>query len=438
MARVLMVSPHFPPDASAGAHRVRLLAPHLEAHGWQPTVLAVDPRDDLGRLDHELGDLVPPGLRLVRCRAWSSRWTRRLGVGDLGLRAFLGLYRACRALLRNEKFDALFVTVYPTYPALLGPIFKRRLGIPFVLDYQDPWVGAWGATVGPGRGGRPDLKSRVARALATRLEPRAARAADGITAVSTAIYEDVRRRHPGLGRTPCTAIPLGGEPADFDHVQRQPRPNRYFDPKDGRAHLCYVGTVLPMGLETLRAVLKAVARLRDRQPALFARLRLHFLGTSNQTTPDAPRRVLDIARELGVVHCDVEIAPRIPYLDALTVLVQATGILLMGSSERHYTASKLYPALLAERPILAVYHAESSVVEILRRAARPPSARLVTYDDATRAEGRVESIRAELERLLEAPSYDPEAVDTRVVTQFSARCLAGTLAAVLDQATGRA
>ena len=39
MRRVLMVSPHFPPDTTAGAHRVRLLAPHLAAHGWEPTVV---------------------------------------------------------------------------------------------------------------------------------------------------------------------------------------------------------------------------------------------------------------------------------------------------------------------------------------------------------------------------------------------------------------
>ena len=33
MRRLLMVSPHFPPDSSAGTHRVRLLAPHLPEFG---------------------------------------------------------------------------------------------------------------------------------------------------------------------------------------------------------------------------------------------------------------------------------------------------------------------------------------------------------------------------------------------------------------------
>ena len=70
MRRVLMVSPHFPPDTNAATHRVRLLAPHLPARGWEPTVVAVDPRDYEGRLDPALADLVPPWLRVVHARAW--------------------------------------------------------------------------------------------------------------------------------------------------------------------------------------------------------------------------------------------------------------------------------------------------------------------------------------------------------------------------------
>jgi hypothetical protein len=432
-----MVSPHFPPDTSAGTHRVRLLAPHLPGYGWEATVVSVDPRAYEGRLDHGLAELVPASLRVIRCPAWPAHWTRRIGVGDLGLRALGGLGRACQRLLRQEPFDALFITIYPTYPALLGPVLKRRFGVPFVLDYQDPWVGAWGQTVGGGREGGPDLKSRLSRLLAMRLEPRVIRAADAITAASRETYEQIRRRCPGVENTRCVAIPLGGEPADFERVRRPPRPNRYFDPTDGRVHLCYVGTLLPMGLETLRAVLKAAALVRARRPNLYARLRLHFFGTSNQTQPDAARRVLPVARELGVADCVLEVAARIDYLDALAVQTQATGILMMGSSERHYTASKLYPGLLAGRPILAVYHAESSVVDVLRRAARPPSARLVTYDDATRAEDRVEVIGAALAALIEAPTYDPGAVDVGVAMEFSARSLAGRLAAVLDETVRR-
>ena len=73
MRRVLMVSPHFPPDSSAASHRVRLLAPHLEEAGWSPTVVTLEPSAYEGRLDPDLEALVPASLRVVRAPAWPAR-----------------------------------------------------------------------------------------------------------------------------------------------------------------------------------------------------------------------------------------------------------------------------------------------------------------------------------------------------------------------------
>ena len=201
-------------------------------------------------------------------------------------------------------------------------------------------------------------------------------------------------------------------------------------------HVCYVGTVLPLGMDTLRAVLSAVAVVRARRPDLYARLRLHFFGTSNQRDPAAPPRVLPLAAELGVADRVTETPGRIDYLAAMTVLTQAGVILLMGSSERHYTASKLYPALLAERPLLAVYHEASSVTDILRRTAPPPAARLVTYGDAGPAGSRVEAIARELTAVLDRPADIPVAADAAALRGYSAESLAGVLAGVLDRARG--
>src|SRR5436189_1476130 len=100
MRRLLMISPHFPPDSSAGTHRVRLLAPHLAEFGWTPTVLTVAEQDYEGRIDSELASLVPRGLEVVRSRALPVRLTRPFGLGDLGLRALPALWRTAGKLHR--------------------------------------------------------------------------------------------------------------------------------------------------------------------------------------------------------------------------------------------------------------------------------------------------------------------------------------------------
>ncbi|HUK32866.1 MAG TPA: glycosyltransferase [Vicinamibacterales bacterium] len=431
MRRVLFVSPHFPPDSSAGTHRVRLLAPHMAGHGWEPTVLTVDPADYEGALDAALAASVPENVRVVRTRAWPASITRRLGIGDLGLRAYRGLKRAAIRLLERERFDAVFITIYPTYPALLGPYLKRRFGVAFVLDYQDPWVGEWGRSVGPAAG-RPDLKSRASRWIATCVEPIALTAADGITAVSHATYEQALARTPAAKPRATAELPIGWDARDLQFVERKNLSNlSNLSNPSGLVHVSYVGTLLPTGIETLRAVFAALAAARDCN-ADVARLRLHFFGTSNMRSTDARPRVLPLAAQYGLSEIVTEHAPRLDYFDALGVLQASHAVLLLGSHERHYTPSKVFPALAAERPVFAVMHEASNATDLLRRVGTAPTVRLVTYgDDGARM--RVAEIGAELAALAGAPRYTADAVDRTVLEPVSACALAGTLANVLER-----
>ena len=429
MRRLLMISPHFPPDSSAGTHRVRLLAPHLAAYGWTATVLTVAVQDYEGRMDPELEGLVPGSLDVVRTRALPARVTRLLGVGDLGLRALPGLRRAVWQLQEAHPFDAVFITIYPTYPAVLGPMIKRRFRVPFILDYQDPWVGAWGKEVGGGDGGVVDPKSRSTRALAERLEPRVLRAASGVTAVSARTYEDAFER---TGITPCEVaeIPIGWDPADVEALERRGAHRRLI-PADGRVNICYTGTLLPLGIATLRAVLAGARALIERDPQLADRIRFHFFGTSNQTIGGDPR-VIPHARDLGVEHLVREQPARLDYLDALDVLRQADALLLLGSSERHYTPSKIFPALLANRPLLAVYRRESTAVEMLSAAAPPPAARVITFDDDRPVESVVGCVAESLRALIGTAGSDVR-INRAALEPWSARTLAGRLAGLCDR-----
>jgi hypothetical protein len=433
--RVLLISPHFPPDSSAGAHRVRLLAPHLPPYGWEPTVLTCRADAYEGKLDGVLPQWVPASLRVVRSPALPARVTRRFGIGDLGLRSFAGLFRTASDLLEKEAFDALFITIFPAYTALIGPLLVRRFGVPFVLDYQDPWVSAWGTSVGGGRNGTADLKSRASRRLAEWLEPHAVRAASAITAVSPGTYEPILQRNPGI-RPITEAIPIGAEPGDFRHAltatERLP-----FDPGDGLAHVCSTGTILPLGFETLRAVLDAVRLVRDRRPDLYSRLRLHFLGTSNQTVHSDEMRVMPLARDAGVEDVVQEVPTRLAYSTVVEVQKAAAALLALGSSEHHYTASKIFPLLLSRRPVLAVYHEKSTVTDILGAIGRPPSVNVVTYSDTERAAARVEAVFERLVAIVERPEWREQDVDASRFSQFFAENLAGRLAGVLDRIVAR-
>lgn len=358
----IIVSPYFPPSTLAGVHRARHLAKHLPATGWTPVVVAVDEAFHEQRLDAGLAGLVPGSVEVLKVPALPSRISRPFGLGEIGLRAWWPIKKAVMRLLSTRDVDAVLITGSPYYPMLFAAEIKRRFGVPVVLDFQDPWVSAWGATAP--RWSKAWLSYRLAVAL----EPRAVSAADFITSVSDSQNEEMTARYPWLDRSQMLAIPIGGDPEDFQRL----RHDGYHDDldlfKDDTFTLCYVGTIMPRSEQLVRVFLKAFARARCQEPQLLEKVKLLFVGTSNQPNDFATYQVLPLAKEIGVSDAVREVPQRLPYLEAISVLTKSNGIMLIGSSEPHYTASKIYPGLMAGRPFISLFHKNSSSHSILSMA----------------------------------------------------------------------
>ena len=397
-------------------------------------MVTVDPCDLVGRTEAELTSLIHGPIRIERVRALGGARGRFLGVGDLGLRSMRSLYRCSRAILREGGYSAILITVPPHYTALLGPLLGRASNLPYVFDYQDPWVSAWGLTVGGGPGGRPDWKSRLSRRLALVAEPFAVRRVAALSAVSDGTLEGLLRRRPALNNLPRAEVPLGGEPLDFEYARRNPRENRFFDPEDGRLHFAYVGTLPPAGGKTvMTGFFAGLALLLERSPHLRSLLRLHFLGTSMQSTGAPPPIALPIARRAGVDDCVSEYPLRIAYLDALTVFTQAKALLLLGGTEPHYTASRIYPALLSGAPLLAMYHEASSVCDVLRRQGSREGTHLVTFVNDTDPSTTAALVANAMESIAIAPFRADSPGPSPDLGDWTASALAGRMAACLDR-----
>ena len=89
----------------------------------------------------------------------------------------------------------------------------------------------------------------------------------------------------------------------------------------------------------------------------------------------------------SIVH---ESPDRIPYSTALKCLLDADALLVPGSNDPGYTASKIYPYLLAGRPMLAVFHQESSVTKIMNSV---DGGTIVNFDSDTSIKQLAEKIR---------------------------------------------
>ena len=233
------VSPYFPPSTLAGVHRARHLAKHLPEAGWTPIVLCVDPLHHEEQLDPALAALVPEGIEVLKARAVPARFTRGFGVGDIGLRSWPFFRNALMRLLSTRPIGAVLITGSPYYQMLLAAGIRRRFAVPVVLDFQDPWVSAWGTK-------QPSIsKAGLAHRIAGLLEPQALRAANFITSVSETQNAEMRERYPWLDAGRMAAIPIGGDPDDFLALRKLPHMKELLDETPDCFHLSYVGTFLP-------------------------------------------------------------------------------------------------------------------------------------------------------------------------------------------------
>jgi len=359
---VLIVCADFAPSSYPQALRTRFFARHLPDFGWKPLILTTEPCFYEWSVDPENEKLLPPDLEVVRTRAFPAEITRKFGIGDVGMRSLWHHWVALRRLCRQHRVDLIFIPIPPNATMVLGRLAYACFGIPYVIDYNDPVVTDYYWKLP--RSQRPP-KYAMAYALARLMEPFALKNVSQLVSVDKSYMTDVFKRYQWLGVAEAVAIPHGGEPADFDYLRQHPRKNAFFNKDDGLLHVSSVGRGGVDMIPTLRAVFQAVKLGLQRAPEVFGRLRLHFVGTSYAHAAASRPEVLPTAKAEGVESLVDEHPLRVPYLDAIQVMLDSHALIVLGSESAHYTASKIFPCILASKPLLAIFHENSSVVRIL-------------------------------------------------------------------------
>lgn len=420
MKKIIILYPHFPPSNLAGVHRPRLFAQHLPAFGWEPVILTVHENYYEEAPDWNLVKLLPPNLRIVKVNAFAI--TKPRLIGDIGLRAFWQLYKRAKQMIKTEGFNFLYIPIPSFYCALLGRMLHHKTGIKYGIDYIDPWVHDF-----PGSN---KLFSRHwwSKKLANLLEPIAIKKASLITGVAEGYYAAVLERNPHLKKQAVFgAMPYGGEEADHQVLKTLQLKPYLFAKETGVFKLVYAGAMLPKAYTVLEAVFRSLAGIEMDK----SKIQFHFIGTGK--TPDDPEgyNIKAMAVRYGLWQNIVyEYPRRIPYLDVLVHLQEADGIFIMGSTEPHYTPSKSYQGILSGKPILALLHAQSTAVEVLKNSN---AAHLLHFNGETDLKYIENNFRAALKAYLNwSANFNSNRVNKEAFNPYSAKAVTSKLAALLD------
>ena len=348
--RVLIVAYYFPPMGSSAVLRAAKFAKYLPDYGWEPLVLTATPSAYFAFDPTLLEELQQRQLQIYRTDGdGTPRWIQRRAAADrtllLPTRRLHRLWlrwsqlrwipdRAIRwkqqalelglRLVREQAPSILFATAPPFTDFLIAAELAERSGLPFVVDYRDPW------------GGDPErwYPTPWHRARHRRLEQYVLTRAACITVVTRGLKEHLLRQYPALLTYEDVCIlPHGYDPEDFAAFEG-------VQPPEDRLVISFVGVLKHGSPQTL---LEALQRLVQQFPGVRRRIELRFVGL---VRPEHERMV----REYGLQD-RVRLLGYVPHREAVRQMVES-HVLWVELDSLVGSPAKLFEYFGARRTVL--------------------------------------------------------------------------------------
>jgi hypothetical protein len=364
LKRTLIICPYFPPSNTADMQRVRMSLPYFKDYDWEVEVVVVNEKYSDVVKDPLLLESIPLHIVIHKVKALSKKWTSKLGLGSLGLRSIWFYRQKVNQLLRSKKFDLIYFSTTEFPLCILGNYWSRKFGIPYVIDMQDPWHSDYYRN--KPKSERPK-KYWFSYRLHKYLEPIAMNKVNGLISVSTKYIQVLHKRYPTLKNKPSATITFGAFDLDFDiahdHYEKL---NLAYPQLKESINLVYVGRGGYDMQDAIKILFESFKKGIKERPELFNNLHMHFIGTSYAPRGKGIETISTLAHHLNISAYVTEYTDRIGFYESIKNLIQAEGLIIIGSNDASYTASKLYPYILTKKPLLALFHRESSAAKIIK------------------------------------------------------------------------
>ena len=368
MKRVLIISPYFPPSNGADVQRVRMSLPYFEEFGWKADVVCVKQKHSEIVKDEILLESLPAGQIVYEVDAFDIKWTSKLGLGSLALRSMWYYLRRVNKILRKQQYDLVYFSTTQFPLTILGRYWKNKFRVPYVIDMQDPWHSQYYQDKPKDQ--RP-AKYWFSYHLHKWLEPLAMKKVDGLISVSEDYLRDLKARYPAIRQVPSAIITFGFFMPDF--VIASQKADSFTNLLGtGTFNIVYTGRGGADMHQAFIPLFKALKKGQTEAPKFFNGIKIYLIGTSYAPAGKGRPTIYPLAQQYGVADSVVEVTDRISYYHALVTLQRADALLIPGSDDPRYTASKLYPYLLTKKPLLAILHPDSPAVGVLRSCAGNP------------------------------------------------------------------
>jgi hypothetical protein len=357
--RLLIISPYFAPLNTPDMQRVRTSLPYFKQNDWEVEIVTVDTQYLDAPTDELLLQTIPADIKIHTVKALKKQLTAKFGFGAIAFRAYWFYRKKVDELLKAKKFDLVYFSTTQFPICALGIHWKKRFGVPYVIDMQDPWY----STYYDDKQQRPP-KYKLIYTLHKYLEAATMKQVGGLISVSESYIIDLKNRYPQIANVPSATITFGSFEPDIDlAIKNKSVFTSLLHPN--YKNIVYIGRGGVDMHKAITPVFKVFKQLITDDPDVYNNVKLYFIGTSYAPADEGAATILPLARQFGIEDNVIEITNRVSYFHTLATLLQADALFIPGSDDPRYSPSKLYPYLLAKKPLLAIFNPQSSGLNIL-------------------------------------------------------------------------
>ena len=385
MKHVLIVAYYFPPVAATGAMRPLGFCRYLSTYGWTPHVITTTPKSVYPShpVDERLSGKLPSTIkveaipytstldRLLHFRKLIRGWVGRRGNGPISVGGthalkvktdepknsqYIGqlkrfvldrlfafpdpqsawmepVLKHVASLAEVKRPDLVFATGSPWTSLVVARELGRRLRVPFIVDFRDPWAS---------NAAFHYISPQLIRKTES-LERQICQEAAAVIANTSELRQHLTTIYPEI-EGKCIAIPNGFHADDFT-LSTASCGNQSL-PRVG-IEVCHFGTMYMMRtpVELLRALLELV----EEGAIGKTQLRLRFIGTWDVRSDECERMAQDLEKH-GVLLRE----PPINHQECLRQMASADALLTMQPGSTLQIPAKIYEYIATQRPLIVI------------------------------------------------------------------------------------
>ena len=360
----------------ADMHRARMLAQELPNHGWDIEVLTPGTRFQRSLwVEPDAEVLRPNGVCVHQAALWCDWLFRWLGMSTVGWRALWPMYRLGAELFKTKRFDLVYISTTQFVLFCLGPLWRGRFGVPYILDFHDPWFRKKSDYVTT----HNRFKRWMSNWLAKFLESFAVSFAAGVVSVSPDYLFELNSRHARLRRLESDrreVIPFAAAESDFEirRTDEEARRGR----GETMLRIVYTGAGGAIMAKSFSHIVDCLLLVKETTPEMLEGIRIQLFGTYAYWLPGEPKPLEEIAARKGADGLVEEHPARISYLKAVDLIQNAHGLIVLGVDDPSYMPSKLFTYALTGRPLLACLHRDSQAAHYFTEI--PNLGNLIRFD----------------------------------------------------------